>query len=144
MTPSWHWNAPFATPEAKKFLGGTHYALSDFFAETRFDPCYCNLSIILTCDTLLLKYKTIKRQESGKFIAGPYPLPMYVNILTFSFRGDMKQHLRLLARTADSIADGDHVEKRIRSGQNWSLLPMQVYKGWGVPWGIENHRKLGK
>ena len=41
----------------------------------------------------------------------------------------MNQHLRLLARTADSIADGDHVEKTIRSRQNWSLLPMQV-KTW--------------
>ncbi len=60
----WHWNASFATPEAKKFLGknpqtplkegisfwvhlinmciyhgARHYAFSDFLVETHFDPC---------------------------------------------------------------------------------------------------------
>ena len=62
--PKWHWNAPFATPEARKFLGedpqatqeedvsfavhltntcmhhqAQHYSLSDFLVETHFDPC---------------------------------------------------------------------------------------------------------
>lgn len=41
-------------------------------------------------------------------------------------RGDLKSHLVLLSKTADSIADGDLVDRRIRSGQNWSLLPSQV------------------
>lgn len=38
----------------------------------------------------------------------------------------MKSHLVLLSKTADSISDGDLVDRRIRSGQNWSLLPTQV------------------
>uniref|UniRef100_A0AAQ5YH70 Replication factor C subunit 1 n=1 Tax=Amphiprion ocellaris TaxID=80972 RepID=A0AAQ5YH70_AMPOC len=40
--------------------------------------------------------------------------------------GDMKAHLVLLSKTADSISDGDLVDRRIRSGQNWSLLPTQA------------------
>lgn len=41
-------------------------------------------------------------------------------------RGNLKSHLMLLSKTADSISDGDLVDRRIRSGQNWSLLPTQV------------------
>lgn len=33
----------------------------------------------------------------------------------------------LLSKTADSISDGDLVDRQIRSRQNWSLLPTQVY-----------------
>uniref|UniRef100_A0A673CIY7 Replication factor C subunit 1 n=1 Tax=Sphaeramia orbicularis TaxID=375764 RepID=A0A673CIY7_9TELE len=40
--------------------------------------------------------------------------------------GDLKSHLVLLSKTADSISDGDLVDRRIRSGQNWSLLPTQA------------------
>ena len=61
--PKWHWNAQFATPEAKQFLGEDprpplqedvsfglhltntyihhrvrHLPLSDFFVKTHFDP----------------------------------------------------------------------------------------------------------
>ncbi len=67
--PKWHWNAPFATPEPTKFLGGTprpplkedvsfavhfinicihhrarHCAFPDFLVETHFDPCICKRS----------------------------------------------------------------------------------------------------
>ena len=34
--------------------------------------------------------------------------------------------LDLVARTADSICDGDLVEKRIRAQSRWELLPLQV------------------
>lgn len=32
----------------------------------------------------------------------------------------------LLSRAADSICDGDLVDKQIRTKQNWNLLPTQV------------------
>lgn len=41
-------------------------------------------------------------------------------------RGNLKSHLMLLSKAADSISEGDLVDRRIRSGQNWSLLPTQV------------------
>ena len=41
-------------------------------------------------------------------------------------RGDVKQTLRLLAETADSLSDGDIVDRRIRSVSQWGLLPVQV------------------
>ena len=44
----------------------------------------------------------------------------------FVARGDMKVALQLLAETADSLSDGDLVEKRIRSSSQWGLLPVQV------------------
>lgn len=40
--------------------------------------------------------------------------------------GSMKAHLVLLSKTADSISDGDLVDRQIRSRQSWSLLPTQV------------------
>lgn len=40
--------------------------------------------------------------------------------------GNMKAHLVLLSKTADSISDGDLVDRQIRSRQSWSLLPTQV------------------
>ncbi|MEQ2239862.1 hypothetical protein ILYODFUR_009021 [Ilyodon furcidens] len=50
----------------------------------------------------------------------------YLHVRPAAARGDMKSHLVLLSKTADSIADGDLVDRRIRSGQNWSLLPTQA------------------
>lgn len=35
-------------------------------------------------------------------------------------------HLDLLSQAADSICDGDLVEKLIRSEGHWGLLPVQV------------------
>lgn len=50
-------------------------------------------------------------------------------VLFFSpYSGDHKSHLVLLSKTADSIADGDLVDRQIRSRQNWSLLPTQVIR----------------
>nr|XP_046269466.1 replication factor C subunit 1 isoform X2 [Scatophagus argus] len=40
--------------------------------------------------------------------------------------GNLKSHLVLLSKTADSISDGDLVDRQIRSRQNWSLLPTQA------------------
>ncbi|XP_032418854.1 replication factor C subunit 1 isoform X2 [Xiphophorus hellerii] len=50
----------------------------------------------------------------------------YLHVRPAAARGDMKSHLVLLSKTADSIADGDLVDRRIRSSQNWSLLPTQA------------------
>lgn len=38
----------------------------------------------------------------------------------------MKKTLSLISQTADSICDGDLVEKLVRQRGNWSMLPMQV------------------
>lgn len=49
------------------------------------------------------------------------------NKVNFIFsRGNLKKHLVLLSRAADSICDGDIVDRQIRSKQNWNLLPTQV------------------
>ena len=42
------------------------------------------------------------------------------------FSGNIKKTLALVSQTADSICDGDLVEKLIRQKGNWSMLPMQV------------------
>lgn len=43
------------------------------------------------------------------------------------FRGDKAQHLSLLARTADSISQGDLVDRLVRTRGSWNLLPIQVH-----------------
>lgn len=50
----------------------------------------------------------------------------YVHVKPVAAGGDMKKHLMLLSKAADSICDGDLVDHQIRSKQNWSLLPMQA------------------
>ncbi|XP_045690307.1 replication factor C subunit 1 isoform X1 [Phyllostomus hastatus] len=50
----------------------------------------------------------------------------YVHVKPIAAGGDMKKHLMLLSRAADSICDGDLVDRQIRSQQNWSLLPTQA------------------
>ncbi|KAL7404027.1 hypothetical protein ABVT39_008669 [Epinephelus coioides] len=50
----------------------------------------------------------------------------YLHVRPKAAGGDLKSHLMLLSKTADSICDGDLVDRRIRSGQNWSLLPTQA------------------
>ena len=42
-------------------------------------------------------------------------------------RGNAVATLRCVAKAADSLCDGDLVEKKIRSSSNWGLLPLQVY-----------------
>ncbi|KAM9315001.1 replication factor C subunit 1 isoform 2-T2 [Pholidichthys leucotaenia] len=50
----------------------------------------------------------------------------YLHVRPAAAGGNLKSHLVLLSKTADSISDGDLVDRRIRSGQNWSLLPTQA------------------
>ncbi|XP_072239367.1 replication factor C subunit 1 [Leuresthes tenuis] len=50
----------------------------------------------------------------------------YLNVRPAAASGDLKSHLVLLSKTADSISDGDLVDRQIRSRQNWSLLPTQA------------------
>ncbi|XP_037685534.1 replication factor C subunit 1 isoform X2 [Choloepus didactylus] len=50
----------------------------------------------------------------------------YIHVKPVAAGGDLKKHLMLLSRAADSICDGDLVDSQIRSKQNWSLLPTQA------------------
>ncbi|XP_038608447.1 replication factor C subunit 1 [Tachyglossus aculeatus] len=50
----------------------------------------------------------------------------YVHVKPAAAGGNIKKHLMLLSRAADSICDGDLVDRQIRSKQNWSLLPTQA------------------
>ncbi|XP_052055540.1 replication factor C subunit 1 isoform X2 [Apodemus sylvaticus] len=50
----------------------------------------------------------------------------YLHVKPVAAGGDMKKHLMLLSRAADSICDGDLVDNQIRSKQNWNLLPTQA------------------
>ncbi|GBO45999.1 Replication factor C subunit 1, partial [Araneus ventricosus] len=47
--------------------------------------------------------------------------------------GDKIKHLTLLSETADSICIGDIIDKQIRNGNNWSLLPTQAIFASVVP-----------
>ncbi|NWI71140.1 RFC1 factor, partial [Todus mexicanus] len=49
----------------------------------------------------------------------------YVHVKPAAAGGNLKKHLMLLSRAADSICDGDIVDKQIRSKQSWNLLPTQ-------------------
>uniref|UniRef100_A0A8K9WLU3 Replication factor C subunit 1 n=1 Tax=Oncorhynchus mykiss TaxID=8022 RepID=A0A8K9WLU3_ONCMY len=50
----------------------------------------------------------------------------YIHVRPAAAGGDVKSHLVLLSKTADSICDGDLVDRQIRSKQAWSLLPTQA------------------
>ncbi|XP_054019968.1 replication factor C subunit 1 [Dryobates pubescens] len=50
----------------------------------------------------------------------------YVHVKPAAAGGNLKKHLMLLSRTADSICDGDLVDRQIRSKQTWNLLPTQA------------------
>ncbi|XP_060102254.1 replication factor C subunit 1 isoform X2 [Heteronotia binoei] len=50
----------------------------------------------------------------------------YIHVKPAAAGGNMKKHLMLLSKAADSICDGDLVDRQIRSKQNWSLLPTQA------------------
>ncbi|XP_064305374.1 replication factor C subunit 1 [Phalacrocorax carbo] len=50
----------------------------------------------------------------------------YIHVKPAAAGGNLKKHLVLLSRAADSICDGDIVDKQIRSKQNWNLLPTQA------------------
>lgn len=50
----------------------------------------------------------------------------YLHVRPAAAGGNLKNHLVLLSKTADSICDGDLVDRQIRSRQTWSLLPTQA------------------
>ncbi|XP_006258533.2 replication factor C subunit 1 isoform X1 [Alligator mississippiensis] len=50
----------------------------------------------------------------------------YVHVKPVAAGNNLKKHLMLLSRAADSICDGDLVDTQIRRKQNWSLLPTQA------------------
>ncbi|CAI9606181.1 unnamed protein product, partial [Staurois parvus] len=50
----------------------------------------------------------------------------YIHVKPAASGGNLKKHLLLLSKTADSICDGDLVDRAIRSKQTWSLLPTQA------------------
>ncbi|XP_031416059.1 replication factor C subunit 1 isoform X1 [Clupea harengus] len=50
----------------------------------------------------------------------------YVHVRPAAAGGNLKSHMVLLSKTADSICDGDLVDRQIRSKQTWSLLPTQA------------------
>lgn len=50
----------------------------------------------------------------------------YLHVRPAAAGGNLKSHLVLLSKTADSICDGDLVDRQIRSKQTWSLLPTQA------------------
>ncbi|XP_064274456.1 replication factor C subunit 1 isoform X1 [Passer domesticus] len=50
----------------------------------------------------------------------------YVHVKPAAAGGNLKKHLVLLSRAADSICDGDIVDRQIRSKQSWNLLPTQA------------------
>ncbi|GBN03869.1 Replication factor C subunit 1, partial [Araneus ventricosus] len=57
----------------------------------------------------------------------------YVHVMPSSADGDKIKHLTLLSETADSICIGDIIDKQIRNGNNWSLLPTQAIFASVVP-----------
>ncbi|NWX99471.1 RFC1 factor, partial [Nothoprocta ornata] len=50
----------------------------------------------------------------------------YIHVKPAAAGGNLKKHLVLLSRAADSICDGDLVDRQIRSKQTWNLLPTQA------------------
>nr|XP_023685377.1 replication factor C subunit 1 isoform X3 [Paramormyrops kingsleyae] len=50
----------------------------------------------------------------------------YLHVRPAAAGSNLKCHLVLLSKTADSICDGDLVDRQIRSRQTWSLLPTQA------------------
>ncbi|CAN2388507.1 protein-DNA loading ATPase activity [Pristimantis euphronides] len=57
----------------------------------------------------------------------------YVHVKPAAAAGNVKKHLWLLSKAADSISDGDLVDRAIRSKQVWSLLPTQAVYASVIP-----------
>ncbi|XP_022300540.1 replication factor C subunit 1-like [Crassostrea virginica] len=47
----------------------------------------------------------------------------YIHVIPYAAKGNMGRHLSQLARAADSLCEGDLVDRCIRSNQSWNLLP---------------------
>lgn len=50
----------------------------------------------------------------------------YIHVIPYAATSQSTRHLSLLARAVDSICDGDLVDRKIRTSQNWTLLPVQA------------------
>ncbi|XP_067138273.1 replication factor C subunit 1 [Centruroides vittatus] len=57
----------------------------------------------------------------------------YINVQPAEAKGNVIKHLQLLSGTADSICDGDLVEKQIRNSNSWSLLPVEAIYSSVIP-----------
>uniref|UniRef100_A0A4W3IHY4 Replication factor C subunit 1 n=1 Tax=Callorhinchus milii TaxID=7868 RepID=A0A4W3IHY4_CALMI len=57
----------------------------------------------------------------------------YIHVKPVAAGSNMKKHLMLLSKTAESICDGDLVDKMIRSKQIWTLLPTQAIYASVIP-----------
>ena len=58
-----------------------------------------------------------------KNMAGLFVHENYLTAKPAAAGGDKKKLMQLVSKAADSLAEGDLVEKVIRSGMNWGLLP---------------------
>lgn len=86
------------------------------------------LSLLILCHHTYIYYTNNNVSVIPYFIKFETRLFFFCVFHVFSHSGDQKAHLVLLSKTADSISDGDLVDRRIRSRQNWSLLPTQVIR----------------
>ncbi|XP_067892782.1 replication factor C subunit 1 [Heterodontus francisci] len=57
----------------------------------------------------------------------------YLHVKPAAAGANLRKHLMLLSKTAESICDGDLVDKRIRSLQTWNLLPTQAIYASVIP-----------
>lgn len=57
----------------------------------------------------------------------------YIHVIPFAAKGNVGRHLSLLARAADSLCDGDRVDRCIRENQSWSLLPSAAMYASVIP-----------
>lgn len=57
----------------------------------------------------------------------------YLHVQPRAASGNRLKHLQLLSEAANSICDGDIIDRQIRSGSNWSLLPTQAIFASVIP-----------
>jgi len=56
-------------------------------------------------------------------LAGLFVQENYLSVTPQAAKGNKLKAMELVAKAADALAEGDVIEKGIRSGMNWSLLP---------------------
>ncbi|XP_076082907.1 replication factor C subunit 1-like [Mytilus galloprovincialis] len=57
----------------------------------------------------------------------------YIHVVPYAAKGNVGKHLSQLSRAADSLCDGDLVDKCVRTGQQWGLLPTQAIYASVIP-----------
>ncbi|XP_014681695.1 PREDICTED: replication factor C subunit 1-like isoform X2 [Priapulus caudatus] len=57
----------------------------------------------------------------------------YLHVTPYEAKGNKKRHMALLSEAADSIRDGDIVDKMIRKHNEWSLLPTEAMFASVIP-----------